>query len=108
MSARSRDPVTSRLTMNNSPPKLDPHMAQSPSLQDRFYPIRTSFPSCIQFPSVGDNNFMLKSQFINTLPKSYGLESEDTYFIIREFEEACLVMKISHLEDDAIRLHSQP
>ena len=79
MSAWSRDPATSRLTRNSSPPKPKPdlHMAQLPSPQDRFYPIGISLPSYIQLPSVGDNNFELKSQFINTLPKFHGLESED-------------------------------
>jgi len=38
-------------------------------------------------------------QSISTLPKFYGLESEDVYFFIREFEEVCLMMKISHLVD---------
>ena len=34
----------------------------------------------------------------------HGLESEDAYFFIREFEEVCVMMSIHHLEDDAIRL----
>ena len=83
-------------------------MAQSTSLQDRFYPIRTSLPSCISLPSVGDYNFELKPQFINTLPKFHGLESEDAYFFIREFEKVCLMIKIPHLIDDAIRLRFIP
>jgi len=75
-------------------------MTQPTSLQDRFYPIRTSFPSCIQLSLIGDNNFEL----INPLPKFHGLEFEDAYFFIREFEKVCLMIKISHLLDDAIRL----
>ena len=87
----SRDPITSRLTSNTSPPKqeskADPVMTQPTSLQDRFCPIRTTLPSYIQLSSVGEHNFELKSQFINTLPKFHGLESENAYFFIREFEE---------------------
>ena len=87
----SRDPNTSMLTRNTSPPKQeskpDPVMTQPTSLQDRFYPIRITLPSCIQLPSVGEHNFELKSQFINTLPKFHGLESEDAYFLVREFKE---------------------
>jgi len=112
MQVWSRDPNSSRLTRNTSPPKFeprpDPVMAQSISLQDRFYPIRTSLPSCILLPSVGEYNFELKPQFINTLPKFHGLESEDAYFFIREFEEVCLMMKIPYLVDDAIRLKFIP
>ena len=83
-------------------------MAQSTSLQDRFYPIRTSLSSCILLPSVGEYNFELKPQFINTPPKFHGLESEDAYFFIREFEEVYLMMKIPHLVEDAIRLRFVP
>ena len=83
-------------------------MTQPTSLKDRFYPIRTTLPSCIQLPPVGKHNFEFKPQFINTLPKFHGIESEDTYFFIRGFEEVCLMMKIPHLVDDAIRLRFVP
>jgi len=83
-------------------------MTQPISLQNRFYPIRASLPSYIQLPSVGEHNFELKPQFINTLPKFHGLESEDAYFFIREFEEVCLMMKIPYLVDDTIRLRFIP
>ena len=43
-------------------------------------------------------------QFINTLPKFHGLKSKDVYFFIRDFEKVCLMMKISHHVNDAIRL----
>jgi len=79
-------------------------MAQQPTLQDRFYPIRTSLLSCISLPDVGDNQFELKPQYINTLPKFRGFESEDAYFFVREFEEICLMMKIANLGVDAIKL----
>ena len=79
-------------------------MAQPPSLPDRFYPIRTSLPSCIKLPDVGDNQFELKPQYINTLLKFHGFESEDAYLFIREFEKVCLMMKIPNLGVDAIKL----
>jgi len=64
----------------------------------------TSLPSYIQLSSVGDNNFEFKPQFINTLPKFHVLESEDAYFFIRKFEEACQMMKLVNLVNDAIKL----
>ena len=112
MQVWSRDPNSSRLTRNTSPPKFEPRpdsvMAQPTSLQDRFYPIRTALPSCIQLLSVGEYNFELKPQFINTLFKFHGLESKNAYFFIRELEKVCLMMKISHLVDNAIRLRFIP
>ena len=65
-------------------------MAQPTSLQDRFYPMRISLPSCIRLLEANGNNFELKPQFINTLPKFYSLGSEDEYFFLREFEKYTL------------------
>ena len=45
------------------------------------------------------------NKFINTLPKFYGMEPEDAYFFIREFKEACLMMRIAQLGDNIVRLH---
>ena len=73
------------------------------SLQDRFYPIRTSLPSCIKLSEANGNNFELKPQFINSLPKFHGLESEDAKFFVRKFEEVYLMMRISQLGDDVVR-----
>jgi len=109
MSAWSRDSVTSRLIRNSSYPELkpNPHLAQPPSLQDRFFPIRTSLPSYIRSDE-RDNQFELKPQYINTLPKFHGFESDDAHFFIREFEKVCLMMKIANLRVDAVKLHFVP
>jgi len=49
--------------------------------------MRTSLPFCIQLSLIGDNNFELKPQFINTLSKFHGLESEDAYFFIKNLRK---------------------
>ena len=91
------DPISSRLVRTSTlaplPEKIT-IMANHTSLQDKFYLIRTSLPSCILLHEVNGNNFELKSQFINTPPRFHGLESEDAYFFIYEFEEVCLMMRI--------------
>jgi len=108
MQVWSRDPNSFKLTRSNLPsksePKSDPVMAQPTLLQERFYPMRTSLPSCIRLPEANGNNFELKLQFINTLSKFHSLEFENTYFFIREFEEVCLMMSMHYLVDDAVRL----
>ena len=93
------DPITSRLVRNTplpptSPPEFISIMANYMSLQDKFYIIRISLPSCFRLPKANDNNFELKPQFINTLSRFHGKESEDAYFFIWEFEEVCLMMQI--------------
>ena len=95
-----RDPNSAKIVRISTlaqtpPPDTIPIMANNISLQDKFYPIRTSLPSCILLPVTNGNNFELKPQFINTLPRFHGLESEDAYFFIREFEEVCVMMRIS-------------
>ena len=90
-----RDPTSARLVKISTlaqtpPPDTIPIMANNTSLQDKFYPIRTSLPSCI------------------LLPRFHGLESEDAYFFIREFEEVCVMMRISQLTEDAVRLRFIP
>jgi len=108
-----RDPITSRLVRNttlaHTPlPDTNSIMVNHVSLQDKFYPIHTSLSSCILLPEANGNNFELKPQFINTLPGFHDLESEDTYFFIREFEKVCLMMRIPQLGEDAVRLRFIP
>jgi len=97
-----RDSISSR-SVRNTPfaptpsPEFIPIMANHVSFQDKFYPIRTSLSSYFQLPETNGNNFELKPQFINTLPRFHGMESEDAYFFIREFEEVCLMMRIPQL-----------
>ena len=83
-------------------------MANHISLQDKFYPIRTSLPSYILLPEANGNNFELKPQYINTLPRFHGLESEDAYFFIPEFEEIYLMIWIPQAGEDAVRLRFIP
>ena len=109
MQVWSRDPTISQLLKNTLQAPILPEnshliMANHTSLQDKFYPIMTSFPSCIQLLEENGNNFELKLQFINTLSKFYSMESEDVYFFIRKFEEVCLMMRIPQLSEDAVRL----
>jgi len=80
-------------------------MDQTTSLQDRFFPIKTSLPSCIGFQKpVATITLSSSLNTSNTLPKFHDLKSEDVYFFIREFVKVCLMMRMPRLGDDTVRL----
>ena len=87
MQVWSRDRIISILIRTKSPRQPNLIIMQPISQKCRLYPIRTSLPSCIQLPETESKSFEIKPQFINSLPHYHGLESKDSYFFIREFEE---------------------
>jgi hypothetical protein len=58
------------------------------TLRDHMNPTRTSAPSCIVFPPDA-SHFNFKSGVIQLLPIFHGLELENPYLHLREFEEVC-------------------
>ena len=56
------------------------------TLRDHMNPTRTSAPSCIVFP-LDASYFNFKSNIIQLLPSFHGLELENPYLHLREFEE---------------------
>ena len=58
------------------------------TLRDFMNPTRTGSPSCIVFPADAAH-FNFKPGVIQLLPTFYGLESENPYQHLREFEEVC-------------------
>ncbi|XP_060974612.1 uncharacterized protein LOC133039708 [Cannabis sativa] len=59
---------------------------QQRSLNDYLHPTRTPTPSCILFPP-NMPNFEFKPGMIQLLPNFHGLENENPYVHIREFED---------------------
>ena len=58
------------------------------TLGDHINPIRTSAPSCIVFPPDA-SHFNFKPDIIQLLPSFHGLDLENPYLHLREFEEVC-------------------
>ncbi|CAN6476442.1 unnamed protein product [Victoria cruziana] len=55
-------------------------------------------------PQIGANHYEIKASTINMLPSFHGLKSEDPYHHLDEFLDICATVRISHIEDDVLRL----
>jgi hypothetical protein len=58
------------------------------TLRDHMNPTRTSAPSYIVFPP-NASHFNFKPSIILLLPAFHGLDRENSYLHLREFEEVC-------------------
>jgi hypothetical protein len=70
-------------------------------------PIRTNAPSCIVFPP-DTSHFNFKSSIIQLLPSFHGLDLENPYLLLREFEEVCNTYNNSNCSMNIIRLKLFP
>ncbi|GKU88873.1 hypothetical protein SLEP1_g3087 [Rubroshorea leprosula] len=68
------------------------------TLKDYLHPTRTATPSCIMFPP-NTPHFEFKPGMIQLLPSFHGLENENPYVHVREFEE---VVATFHSRADTI------
>ena len=84
------------------PPHPEPR-----SLNQIFYPPRSTNPSCFQIPDVGENvQFAFSPQYTTMLPKFSG--EGDAYLSLREFEEVCSMMQFPNVSQDVVRLRFIP
>jgi len=72
------------------------------TLRDHMNPTRTSAPSCINPPDASHFNF--KPGIIQLLPSFLGLDLENLYLHLREFEEVCNTYNDSNCSMNTIRL----
>ena len=77
------------------------------TLKDYMYPTRTTQPSCITLPQT-NATFELKSGMIQMLPVFRGLDQENPYQHVREFEDICGTMRINHMTEEALKLRLFP
>jgi hypothetical protein len=70
-------------------------------------PTRTSAPSCIVFPPDA-SHFNFKPGIIQLLPSFHGLDLENPYLHLREFEEVCNTYNDSNCSMNTIRLKLFP
>ena len=75
------------------------------SMRDHIHPPRVSTPSCIVPPP---EDIIIKSYIMPLLPTFHGMESENPYSHIREFEEVCNTFKGDISNVDLMRLEFFP
>jgi hypothetical protein len=73
------------------------------TLRDLMNPTRTSAPSCIAFPPDA-SHFNFKPDIIQLLPSFHGLDLENPYLHLKEFEEVCNTYNDSNCSINTIRL----
>jgi len=77
------------------------------TLKDHMNPIRIRAPSCIVFPPDA-SHFNFKPDIIQLLPTFHGLNLENPYLHLREFEEVCNTYNDLNCSMNTIRLKFFP
>ena len=75
------------------------------SMRDHIHPPRVSAPSCIVPPT---EDMIVRPYILPLLPTFHGMESENPYLHIRDFEEVCNTFKEDATNLDLMRLKKFP
>ena len=75
------------------------------SMRDHIHPPRVSAPSCIVSPA---EYMIVRPYLVPLLPTFHGMENENPYTHIREFEEVCNTIKEGVTDMDLMRLKVFP
>ncbi|CAN6440466.1 unnamed protein product [Victoria cruziana] len=95
----SQLPLGGQAPTEEEPPRL---------LHEFFIPTQYDRGAGGMGPQIGANHYEIKASMINMLPSFHGLESEYPYRHLDEFLDICAAVRISHIEDDALRLRLFP
>ena len=75
------------------------------SMRDHIHPPRVSAPSCIIPPA---EDVAVRPYLVPLLPTFYGMENENPYTHIRDFEEVCTTFKEGAFDMDLLKLKAFP
>ena len=75
------------------------------SMRDHIYPPRVSAPSCIIPPA---EDVAVRPYLVPLLPTFHGMENENPYTHIRDFEEVCITFKEGAIDMDLLKLKAFP
>ena len=75
------------------------------SMRDHIHPPRVSAPSCIIPPA---EDVAVRPYLVPLLPTYHGMENENPYTHIRDFEEVCITFKEGTIDMDLLKLKAFP
>ena len=75
------------------------------SMRDHIHPPRVSAPSCIIPPA---EDVVVRPYLVPLLPTYHGMENENPYTHIRDFEEVCTTFKEGMMDMDLLKLKAFP
>ena len=75
------------------------------SMRDHIHPPRVSAPSCIIPPA---EDVAVRPYLVPLLPTFHGMENENPYTHIRDFEEVCITFKEGMIDMDLLKLKAFP
>ena len=75
------------------------------SMRDHIHPPRVSAPSCIIPPA---EDVAVRPYLVPLLPTFHGMENENPYTHIRDFEEVCITFKEGATDVDLLKLKAFP
>ena len=75
------------------------------TMRDHIHPPRVSAPSCIIPPA---EDVAVRPYLVPLLPTYHGMENENTYTHIRDFEEVCTTFKGGMMDMDLLKLKAFP
>ena len=75
------------------------------TMRDHIHPPRVSAPSCIVFPTEDAN---VRNYLVPLLPTFHGMENENPYTHIKEFEEVCMTFKEGATDVELLKLKAFP
>ena len=81
------------------------HPTAHRSMRDHIHPPRVSAPSCIIPPA---KDVAVRPYLVPLLPTFHGMENENPYTHIRDFEEVCVTFKEGETDMDLLKLKSFP
>ena len=75
------------------------------TMRDHIHPPRVSAPSCIIPPA---DDVALRPHLVPLLPTCHGMENENPYTHLRDFEEVCTTFKEGMMDMDLLKLKAFP